>query len=161
MRTIVFAGGCFWGVEAYFNLLDGVTFTKVGYANGNVVSPTYEQVCTSTTGHYEAVYVEYDDMIIGLDKLLGAYWEIVEPTVKNRQGPDIGSQYGTGIFYTNEDDKKIIEESKTREQEKYDSPIVTVIEPLKNFFNAEQYHQKYLDKNPNGYCHIPLNKYKD
>ncbi|GMQ59376.1 peptide-methionine (S)-S-oxide reductase MsrA [Vallitalea sediminicola] len=161
MRTVVLAGGCFWGVEAYFNLLDGVTFTKVGYANGNVVSPTYEQVCTSTTGHYEVVYVEYDDTIISLDKLLDAYWQVVEPTVMDRQGPDIGTQYSTGIFYNNEDDKKIIEVSRNREQQKYDSPIMTVIEPLKNFFNAEEYHQKYLDKNPNGYCHIPLKKYKD
>lgn len=160
MKTIVFAGGCFWGVEAYFNLLDGVTFTKVGYANGNVISPTYEQVCASSTGHYEAVYVEYDDCIISLEKLLDAYWEIVDPTSLNRQGPDVGSQYSTGIFYTNEDDRKVIEESKEREQVKYRDPIVTAIEPLKCFFNGEDYHQKYLEKNPNGYCHIPLDRYK-
>jgi peptide-methionine (S)-S-oxide reductase len=157
MKTIIFAGGCFWGVEAYFNLQNGVTFTKVGYANGNVDNPTYEQVCTSTTGHYEAVYVEYDDRMISLNKLLDAYWKIIEPTVKDKQGADVGSQYGTGIFYIDEVDKKIIEESRDKEQQKYDLPIVTVIEPLKSFFDAEEYHQKYLDKNPNGYCHIPLN----
>ncbi|GKX28211.1 peptide methionine sulfoxide reductase MsrA [Vallitalea longa] len=161
MKTIVFAGGCFWGVEEYFNLLKGVTFTKVGYANGNVISPTYEQVCTSATGHYEAVYVEYDDCVISLEKLLDAYWEIVDPTALNRQGPDIGSQYSTGIFYTNEDDRKVIEESKERQQVKYRAPIVTAIEPLKCFFNGEEYHQKYLKKNPKGYCHIPLDKYKN
>ena len=160
MKKAVFAGGCFWGVEAYFNLMEGVTFTKVGYANGDTINPTYEQVCTSKTGHYEAVYVEYDDSVIRLDRLLDAYWEVIDPTTANRQGPDVGAQYGTGIFYTNEDDRKVIENSREREQAKYSVPIVTVIEPLKCFFNGEEYHQKYLEKNPNGYCHIELDKYK-
>ncbi len=160
MKKIVLAGGCFWGVEAYFKEIEGVTLTKVGYANGNTVSPNYEQVKTSTTGHYEAVYVDYDEDIISLKEILDAYWLVVEPTVKGRQGPDVGSQYSTGIFYTSEDDIKIIEASRDEEQKKYEQPIVTVIEPLKCFYNAEDYHQDYLDKNPTGYCHIPLDKFK-
>ncbi|MFL0195661.1 peptide-methionine (S)-S-oxide reductase MsrA [Clostridium sp. WILCCON 0269] len=155
MGKIVFAGGCFWGVEAYFNTVKGVLFTKVGYANGNTENPTYEQVCKHTTGFAEACYIEYDDSIITLEQLLGDYWKIVDPTIKDRQGHDIGNQYRTGIYYFNEKDVEIIKKSRESEQEKYEKVIVTEIEPLKNFYDAEEYHQKYLDKNPNGYCHIP------
>ncbi|MFU0823724.1 peptide-methionine (S)-S-oxide reductase MsrA [Clostridium sp.] len=155
MKKIVLAGGCFWGVEAYFNTIEGVVNTKVGYANGNTENPTYEEVCKNKTGFAEACYIEYDENIVTLEKILDAYWKVVDPTIKDRQGHDIGTQYRTGIYYLDEDDLKIILKSKDMEQEKYDSPIVTEIEHLKNFYDAEEYHQKYLDKNPNGYCHIP------
>ncbi|SHH62403.1 peptide-methionine (S)-S-oxide reductase MsrA [Clostridium grantii] len=155
MREIVLAGGCFWGVEAYFETLDGVAQTKVGYANGNFENPTYEMVCEQETGYAEACYIKYDSKIISLEKLLEAYWIIVDPTVKDRQGPDEGTQYRTGIYYYSDDDLSIILSSRDKEQLKYDRPIVTEIESLQNFFDAEIYHQKYLEKNPNGYCHIP------
>ncbi|QGU95077.1 peptide-methionine (S)-S-oxide reductase MsrA [Clostridium bovifaecis] len=155
MKKIVLAGGCFWGVEAYFNTIKGVTSTKVGYANGNIQNPTYEEVCKNTTGFAEACYIEYDEKVVSLDKILDAYWKVVDPTIKDRQGHDIGAQYRTGVYYLDEEDLKIVLESKEREQEKYTESIVTEIEPLKNFYDAEEYHQKYLDKNPNGYCHIP------
>jgi peptide-methionine (S)-S-oxide reductase len=155
MTKIVFAGGCFWGVEAYFESLEGVLETKVGYANGDFKNPTYEMVCEKETGFAEACYIKYDSEIISLDELLKAYWIIVDPTVKDRQGHDTGTQYRTGIYYYSDDDLSIILSSRDKEQLKYDNAIVTEIEPLKNFFDAEEYHQKYLEKNPNGYCHIP------
>ncbi|ORX23465.1 peptide-methionine (S)-S-oxide reductase [Thermoanaerobacterium sp. PSU-2] len=155
MKEIVLAGGCFWGVQAYFDTIDGVIETKVGYANGNKENPTYEEVCTNTTGFAEACYVKYDEKIISLEDLLRSYWKIVDPTLKNRQCNDIGTQYRTGIYYIDDDDVNVILRSKEEEQKKYEKPIVTEIEPLKNFYDAEEYHQKYLKKNPNGYCHIP------
>jgi len=156
MKEIVLAGGCFWGVEEYFSRIPGVVETKVGYANGTVPNPTYEQVKTSTTGHAESVYIQYDEHKINLEEILEKYWEIIDPTLLNRQGPDIGSQYRTGIFFIHPDDEEIIKKSKNEEQKKYDQPIVTEIKPLKSFYPAEEYHQKYLKKNPNGYCHIKL-----
>jgi len=156
MKEIVLAGGCFWGVEEYFSRIPGVIETKVGYANGTVENPTYEQVKTSTTGHVEAVYLKYNEDKISLEELLDKYWQIIDPTILNRQGPDIGSQYRTGIYYIDKDDEEIILKSKNEEQKKYDKPIVTEIKPLKTFYPAEEYHQKYLKKNPNGYCHIKL-----
>ncbi|MCP2239751.1 peptide-methionine (S)-S-oxide reductase MsrA [Thermoanaerobacterium thermosaccharolyticum] len=160
MKEIVLAGGCFWGVQAYFDTIDGVAETKVGYANRNKENPTYEEVCTNTTGFAEACYVRYDENIISLEDLLRNYWKIINPTLKNRQGNDIGTQYRTGIYYIDSDDADIIIKSRDEEQKKYDKPIVTEIEPLKNFYDAEEYHQKYLEKNPNGYCHIPRELFK-
>ncbi|ADL68671.1 peptide methionine sulfoxide reductase [Thermoanaerobacterium thermosaccharolyticum DSM 571] len=160
MKEIVLAGGCFWGVQAYFDTIDGVAETKVGYANGNKENPTYEEVCTNTTGFAEACYVRYDENIISLEDLLRNYWKIINPTLKNRQGNDIGTQYRTVIYYIDSDDADIIIKSRDEEQKKYDKPIVTEIEPLKNFYDAEEYHQKYLEKNPNGYCHIPREFFK-
>ncbi len=155
MKKIVLAGGCFWGVEAYINTLNGIISTEVGYANGNVPNPTYEMVCNNNTGYAEACFVEYDENIISLEELLKAIWKIVDPTVLNRQGHDIGSQYRTGIYYYDETERDVILGSRDEEQKKYNKPIVTEIQPLKNFYAAEGYHQKYLQKNPNGYCHIP------
>jgi peptide-methionine (S)-S-oxide reductase len=155
MKKIILAGGCFWGVEAYFDNIKGVTATKVGYANGNVDNPTYEMVCKLETGFAEVCYIEYDENALTLGKLLESYWKVVDPTILNRQGHDIGTQYRTGIYYFNEEDLQEILKSKNEEQKKYDKEIVTEIEPVKNFFDAEEYHQKYLDKNPKGYCHIP------
>jgi peptide-methionine (S)-S-oxide reductase len=156
MREIVFAGGCFWGVEEFMSRIKGVKETKVGYANGEKVSPSYEEVCTGTTGHAEACYVKYDASVVTLEQILEEFWSIVEPTVLNRQGNDIGHQYRTGIYFINDEDKEVIVKSRDNNQKNYDKTIVTEIEPLKCFYNAEEYHQKYLKKNPGGYCHIKL-----
>lgn len=156
MREIVLAGGCFWGVEEYMSRIHGVIETKVGYANGMKENPSYEQVCTCTTGHAEACYIKYDENILSLEKLLDRFWTIIDPTILNRQGNDRGSQYRTGILYMDEKDIDTIIKSKSNEQKNYKKDIVTEIEPLKCFYEAEQYHQKYLKKNPQGYCHIHL-----
>ncbi|GAA0180832.1 peptide-methionine (S)-S-oxide reductase MsrA [Clostridium sediminicola] len=155
MKEIVLAGGCFWGVEAYFANLSGVKETSVGYANGKGENPSYKLVCETETGFAEACYIKYDESKITLEKLLEAYWVIVDPTIENRQGPDVGTQYRTGIYFIDKEDENIILQSKREEQKKYKNEIVTEIESLKNYYNAEEYHQKYLDKNPEGYCHIP------
>ena len=156
MKEIVLAGGCFWGVEEFFSRIDGVVDTKVGYANGTVDHPSYEDVCTGTTGHAEACYVKYDENKISLKELLDKFLSVIDPTVLNRQGNDVGSQYRTGIYYIDDDDLEIINESLKREQAKYEKPIVTEVVPLSCFYNAEEYHQRYLKKNPDGYCHIKL-----
>lgn len=156
MKEIVLAGGCFWGVEEYMSRIEGVVETKVGYANGFKENPTYEEVCTGTTGHAEACHILFDESIISLEKLLFRFWKIIEPTWLNRQGGDIGHQYRTGIYYIDEKDIPIIESTLEIEQEKYDKPIVTEVKQLTSFYKAEEYHQKYLKKNPNGYCHINL-----
>ena len=156
MKKIVLAGGCFWGVEEYFSRIDGVKETKVGYANGHKENPTYEEVCTGLTGHAEAIYIEYAQDEVTLNKILEKYFGIIDPTVLNRQGPDIGHQYRTGIYYIDKEDLEVINEYKEKEQLKYDKPIVTEIEPLKCFYDGEEYHQSYLKKNPGGYCHINL-----
>lgn len=156
MKEIILAGGCFWGVEAFMSRINGIVETTVGYANGNTENPTYEEVKTSTTGHTEACKIEYDENIISLQDLLDKFWEIINPTILNQQGPDKGSQYRTGIYYIDDSDLETILKSKDNIEGKYDKPIVTEIEPLKYFYKAEEYHQKYLEKNPDGYCHIPL-----
>lgn len=156
MKKIVLAGGCFWGMEAYFKRLDGVVETEVGYANGDRKNPTYEEVCKNITGHAEVLKLAYDAEIIALETLLMHFWKVIDPTLVNRQGGDIGSQYRTGIYYMDEADVPIIKESVAKEQNKYEKPIVTEVLPLTSYYVAEDYHQKYLDKNPGGYCHIPL-----
>lgn len=156
MKEIVLAGGCFWGVEEYMSRIDGVVETKVGYANGNKPNPTYEEVCTGTTGHAEACYVKFDEKIISFKELLTKFWNIINPTLINRQGPDIGNQYRTGIYYIDPEEFLTINGTLEKEQKKYEKPIVTEIEKLKVFYDAEEYHQKYLKKNPGGYCHINL-----
>ncbi|WZL75045.1 peptide-methionine (S)-S-oxide reductase MsrA [Clostridiaceae bacterium 35-E11] len=157
MKEIVFAGGCFWGIEEYMSRIEGVVDTKVGYANGTTKNPTYEEVCTGKTGHAEVCYVKYDAQIIKLEDLLYQFWKIIDPTLQNRQGNDIGHQYRTGIYYLDKADLPVIQKTFDEEQKKYPNPIVTEIEPLIYFYEAEAYHQKYLRKNPNGYCHIDLN----
>lgn len=156
MKEIYLAGGCFWGLQAYFDLKDGIKETIVGYANGNTDNPTYEQVCTNSTGYAETVYIKYNEEEVSLNKILEIFWKVIDPTIINRQGGDVGTQYRTGIYYIDDKDVSIIKESFKIEQLKYDKPIVTELEKLKNFFPAEEYHQKYLEKNPNGYCHIDL-----
>lgn len=161
MEKIWFAGGCFWGVEAYFAQIKGVIDTTVGYAQGTVENPSYEQVCTGATGHAETTEVVYDPQIISLDGLLEQLFRIIDPTVMNRQGNDRGTQYRTGVYYTNEADAKTVNDFIAKVAANYDKPIVVEVEPLKNFYPAEEYHQDYLQKNPGGYCHINLNLVKD
>ncbi|KAB3529983.1 peptide-methionine (S)-S-oxide reductase MsrA [Alkaliphilus pronyensis] len=157
MKEIVLAGGCFWGVEAYFLRLEGVVETEVGYANGSVENPTYQQVCNTNTGHAEVCRIKYDEEKIRLEDILMKFFKIIDPTAVNRQGPDIGHQYRTGIYYTDEADLQVILKVIGDEQSKYSKKIATEVEPLKVYYPAEEYHQKYLEKNPNGYCHINLN----
>lgn len=156
--TIYLAGGCFWGVEAYFSGLKGVVYTKVGYANGITQNPTYEKVLKGDTNFAETVLVEYNPNEISLTEILSHYFDIVDLTTLNRQAHDTGTQYRSGIYYLHDKDKEIIENAIKQEQEKIKKPIVTEIKKLENFYDAEDYHQKYLDKNPNGYCHINLSK---
>ena len=154
MNKIVLAGGCFWGVEAYFKKQPYTINTTVGYANSNMENPDYKLVCTGVTNAAEALLLEYDG---ALESVLKTFFHIIDPTVFNRQGPDVGSQYRTGIYYIEEKDKEVIENFALEEQKKYKEKIVTEVSKLKNFYDAEEYHQDYLDKNPGGYCHIDLN----
>ncbi len=156
MKTICFAGGCFWGVEEFFSRIPGVVATKVGYANGRTENPTYQEVCRKDTGHAEACLLEYNPGQVALPELLDKFWSVVDPTLVDRQGPDKGNQYRTGIYYLDEADLAVINESRDKEQRRYEKPIVTEIEPLRKFWDAEEYHQEYLKKNPGGYCHINL-----
>lgn len=156
MKKIVLAGGCFLGVEEFLSRLNGVISTEVGYANGRTENPTYEDVCYKNTYFAEVCLVVYDEHILSLENILKEYWSIVDPTSLNRQGPDVGSQYRTGIYYLDESDLNIILKSKEENQKNYSEKIVTEVVPLINYYKAEEYHQKYLKKNPNGYCHIKL-----
>lgn len=151
---IYLAGGCFWGVEGYFKKIPGVLDTSVGYANGNTSDTNYEKI--ASTGHSETVKISYDKDKISLQDILEYYLRIIDPTSVNKQGNDVGSQYRTGIYYTNENDKLIIDEILRQKQENYEKKIAVEAEPLKNFVLAEDYHQDYLDKNPGGYCHINI-----
>lgn len=156
MKEIYLAGGCFWGLQAYFDLKDGIEETVVGYANGNTLSPTYEQVCTNTTGYAEAVFIKYDENKISLERILELFWKVIDPTSLNKQGGDRGTQYRTGIYFIDESNEIVINKSLQNESKNYSKQIVTEVEKLINFYVAEEYHQKYLEKNPNGYCHIDL-----
>ena len=154
MATIYLAGGCFWGVEKYFSLVNGVTATEVGYANGTTESPSYHDVTTGRTGYTETVRVDYDPQVAPLPFLLDLYYEAIDPTSLNRQGNDRGTQYRTGIYYTDPADADTIEASLERLQRRYDRPVVIESGPLTAYTSAEDYHQDYLEKNPGGYCHI-------
>lgn len=156
MESIVLAGGCFWGLQAFLRRLPGVNETEVGYANSKVPNPSYQQVCSQMTGSTEAVEVRFDPSIISLRQLLDAFFEVIDPTVANRQGNDIGTNYRTGIYYTSELQIPVIKQTMRTEQKQYGRPLVTEILPLKNFYPAEEYHQDYLEINPGGYCHIPV-----
>ena len=153
-KTIYLAGGCFWGVQKYMDQFRGVVETEVGYANGPDKAPSYEEVCRSS-GHAETVRVVYDESLISLEELLEKYFLVIDPVAYNRQGPDVGVQYRTGIFYADETQLPAIEAVYAAEEKKAGEPLAVEVKPLTNFFPAEDYHQKYLDKNPNGYCHIP------
>lgn len=156
MNTIYLAGGCFWGVEGYFKRIEGVKDTTCGYANGRTENPSYEDVCRHDTGHAETVKVDFDDEVISLEDLLIYYFRIIDPVSVNKQGNDVGTQYRTGIYYTDESQLPVIKAAIEREQRKYSEKIAVEVLPIENFYSAEEYHQDYLDKNPNGYCHINL-----
>jgi len=152
MEKATFGAGCFWHVEAAFQKVKGVTSTTVGYTGGKLRSPTYEDVCTDKTEHAEVVQITYDPSKVSYEKLLEIFWNIHDPTQLNRQGPDTGTQYRSVIFYHNEQQKKIAEESKKKL--KYKKPIVTEITKAKEFYPAEEYHQKYLEKHGLKTCKI-------
>ncbi|MFT3950942.1 MAG: peptide-methionine (R)-S-oxide reductase MsrB [Oscillospiraceae bacterium] len=153
MALVYLAGGCFWGTEKYLSLIHGIQSTEVGYVNGSMKNPTYEEVCNSS-GHAEAVKVEYDEKILPLSFLLDLFYESINPVSVNRQGGDSGIQYRTGIYYVDEKDREVIDTSIRELQKRFDKPIEIEVKPHENYYPAEEYHQKYLDKNPNGYCHI-------
>lgn len=152
MEIATFGAGCFWGVEASFQKVKGVIKTTVGYMGGDLKNPSYEQVCTDKTGHAEVIQIEFDNEQVSYNRLLEEFWEIHDPTQLNRQGPDIGRQYRSAIFYHNELQKEIAEQSKKEIQKKYDKEIVTAITPVKEFYPAEEYHQKYIEKQGKASC---------
>ncbi|MBR4648104.1 MAG: peptide-methionine (S)-S-oxide reductase MsrA [Bacteroidales bacterium] len=156
MKEIYLAGGCFWGTEHYFKQIDGVLETETGFANGNTENPTYEEVYTDTTGYAETVKVVYDESRVGLPFLLDMFFHAIDPTLLNRQGHDVGTRYRTGVYYTDEVELPVIKRVFEEKQKLYNQPIVTEIAPLRNFFPADEYHQDYLDKHPDGYCHLPV-----
>ena len=154
MKTIWLAGGCFWGMQKFFDQFDGILRTEVGYANGPDRAPTYEEVCADS-GHAETLRINYDENRISLAEILKYYFMVIDPLSINRQGHDEGIQYRTGIYYTDETLLPEIQAVWQAEEEKAGAKLAVELEPLRNFFSAEEYHQKYLDKNPGGYCHIP------
>ena len=155
-QVIYLAGGCFWGVEAYISRLKGVNNTEVGYANGRDLSPTYEKVCTGKTGHAETVKATYNPRIISLDEILESFFRIIDPFALNRQGADIGTQYRTGIYWQEESQKETVINFLREKQSKTSKKIVVEARAIGNFYPAEMYHQKYLERNPQGYCHVDL-----
>ena len=159
-KEIYLAGGCFWGTEKYLSLIKGIIRTEVGYANGNTDCPTYQDVCYKNTGHAEAVKVVYDPEVISLTSILNLFYDVINPTTINKQGNDVGSQYRSGIYYVDAGDLTEIEKSIEELQTRYEKKIAIEVLPLDNYTTAEEYHQKYLDKNPGGYCHIGPDKFK-
>ena len=158
MKTIYLAGGCFWGTQRFFDQFDGVIETEVGYANGPAdgsgAAPTYEQVCANS-GHAETVRIEYDPERISLTRLLEYFFLVIDPLAVNRQGHDVGIQYRTGIYYTDESQLPEITAGYDEQERKVGAKLAVEVAPLRDFYSAEEYHQKYLEKNPGGYCHIP------
>lgn len=158
IKSIYLAGGCFWGVEEYFLMNKKIENIEVGYANGNTEETSYSNI--GTTNHSEVVKIEYDSTSISLERILKEYFSIIDPTIINRQGNDIGTQYRTGIYYTDEEDKSIIEEYINSIRREYYKEIVVEVKKINNYVKAEEYHQRYLRKNPNGYCHIDFSNYE-
>ena len=155
-RDIYLAAGCFWGAEKYLKLIEGVIFTEVGFANGNTEDPTYKEVYTDQTGYAETVHLQYNPSVVSLRFLLEMYFKAIDPTSLNKQGEDEGTRYRTGIYYTNSADRTVIDKVVAEEAKKYGLPLCVEVEPLRNFYPADEYHQDYLDKNPSGYCHLPV-----
>jgi len=152
-----FAAGCFWGVEELFRKVKGVSSTMVGYTGGAFENPTYEDVCSGTTGHAEAIQVEYDPTITSYEELLMIFWSNHNPTTLNRQGPDVGEQYRSAVFYHTQEQEAVAQKMKEKLQaaamKRFDKKIVTEIKQASTFYKAEEYHQKYLEKNPWRVCH--------
>lgn len=155
MKEIYFAGGCFWGTQHYFKQIRGVIYTAAGYANGHTPDPTYQEVYTDSTGYAETVKVVYNPDEISLELLADLYFKSIDPTSLNKQGEDVGTRYRTGIYYTEGEDLPIIKAIYDKISAHYSTPLAVELEPLRNFYPAEEYHQDYLDKNPSGYCHLP------
>lgn len=155
-QLATFGAGCFWGVEELYRTLPGVIETAVGYEGGITENPTYEDVCSHTTRHAEVVQVTYDPEHVSYEKLLEIFWNNHNPTTRNRQGPDIGDQYRSVVFFHNDEQKRLAELSKQalEKQQRFPNPIVTSIEPAQTFYKAEEYHQQYLAKNNIGSCHL-------
>ncbi|MBR0037198.1 MAG: peptide-methionine (S)-S-oxide reductase MsrA [Bacteroidales bacterium] len=156
IKDIYLAGGCFWGTEQYFKQIEGVLETEVGFANGHTENPTYKEVYTDQTGHAETVHVRYDADVADLEFLLQMFFKAIDPTSVNKQGHDEGTRYRTGIYYTDAADLPVINKVYEEEQAKYALPLAVEKQPLDKFYTAEEYHQDYLDKHPDGYCHLPL-----
>ena len=154
MNTVYFAGGCFWGTQHYLSQFEGVLETEVGYANGHVADPAYQQVYTDRTGHVECVRVVYDPELISLATLCRLFFKSIDPLLKNRQGDDIGTRYRTGIYWENDSDHIIVDEVYAEVQQKYELPLAVEKSRIECFYAGEEYHQKYLEKNPDGYCHL-------
>ena len=154
MKTIYLAGGCFWGTQKFFDQFEGVAETEVGYANGSTENPSYQQVCAGS-GHAETVRIVYDETRISLTELLDMFFLAVDPLSVNRQGPDEGVQYRSGIYYSEPSQLPEIEARRRREEEARGQKLAVELLPLQSFWPAEEYNQKYLDKNPTGYCHLP------
>lgn len=160
IKRIVLAGGCFWGVEKYYQILKGVITTTVGYTNGNIETPRYEDLINHRATHSEACEIYYDPKIISLQEILEHMFRFIDPTSVNKQGGDIGMQYRTGVYYKSEEDKHIIEEFINQKQNQYKNKIAVEVLEETGYYLAEEYHQNYLDKNPTGYCHVNLNLIK-
>jgi peptide-methionine (S)-S-oxide reductase len=155
METATFGAGCFWGVQAAFDRIQGVTETQVGYAGGVLANPTYQDVCSGRTGHAEVVQVTFDPKVVGYDRLLEAFWESHDPTQMNRQGPDVGTQYRSVVFFHTPEQEKAAHAALEKEQKsgRHSGPIATAIEKAGPFWRAEDYHQKYLEKRGLAICH--------
>ena len=159
-KDIYLAGGCFWGTEHYFKQIEGVAITEVGFANGHTENPTYKEVYTDTTGFAETVFVRFYPNVVSLEFLLQMFFKAIDPTSLNKQGHDEGTRYRTGVYYTDPTDLPVIEKVFAEEQKNYEQPLAVEKLPLQNFYTAGEYHQDYLDKNPDGYCHLPLSLFE-
>lgn len=155
MKTIFLAAGCFWGAQYYLKQIHGVVETETGFANGNTDNPTYEEVYTDRTGYAEAVRVVFDPEVLPLKRLVQLYFDCIEPTSVNQQGEDRGTRYRTGVYYIEPEDRLTIQEVYDDVQRGYSAPLAVEVEPIRNFFPADESHQDYLDKHPDGYCHLP------
>lgn len=160
MKKIVVGGGCFWGVQEYYRRLLGVNHTSVGYAQGNIVNPSYEMVKSQQTGHVEVCQIEYDENKLSLLKIVEHLFRIINPFQVDGQAHDIGTQYQSGIFVNDEEELQEVKAYIAELQKQYSQPITTRVEILKSFYLAEEYHQNYLITNPNGYCHVDFSKIK-
>ena len=161
IKEIYFAGGCFWGTEHLFQLVRGVVATEVGYANGKIKNPTYEQVVSHTTGFAEAVKVQYDADVVNLPLLIELYFKSIDPTTLDRQGNDVGDNYRSGIYSTDEATATVVKTEVAKLAKNYQKPVVVETIPLQNWYKAEDYHQDYLVNNPGGYCHVPLSVFEE
>lgn len=157
MSEIYFAGGCFWGTEHFFKQIKGVKLTQTGFANGSplIPHPTYEQVYTDKTGYAETVLVVFDESVVSLEFLTDMFFAAIDPLSLNKQGHDVGTRYRTGVYYTSEEQLPVLKKVFAKQQAKYSEPLAVELEPLKHFYPADEYHQDYLTKHPDGYCHLP------